>query len=69
MFQLCKEVAPNLNLQAACSKFYAAQWYEGVLQLCVAFATKLDPKDVAVHYYRNGEHNDDTEGCQAFMHR
>ncbi|KAJ1526290.1 hypothetical protein ONE63_009443 [Megalurothrips usitatus] len=67
--QLCKEVSPNLNLAAACSKFYSAQWYEGVLQLCVAFATKLDPKDVAVHYYRNGEPNEDTEGCQAFMAR
>jgi len=62
-------VAPNLNLSAACAKFIGVHWYEGVLELCLAYAAKVDPKDVALHYYNNGEPSEDTQGCALYMQR
>lgn len=67
--QLCKSVAPQVNLQMMCQWFFTSQFYEGVLDLVLVCASKLDPKNVGFDYYKNKEPGEDSEGYQAFMKR
>lgn len=67
--QLCKKVAPRLNLAAVCQQFVACQFYMGVLELCICCAEAIDPNNAASHFYKNNEPQDDNEGYQAFMKR
>ncbi|GLG97236.1 Nuclear pore complex protein Nup155 [Gryllus bimaculatus] len=67
--QLCKEVAPHINLPYICQWFFQSQHYEGILELCVTCALKLDPKDMASHYYNNNEPAGDEEGYRAYVDR
>ncbi|KAJ4448862.1 hypothetical protein ANN_00253 [Periplaneta americana] len=67
--QLCKSVAPQVNLQMMCQWFTASQFYEGVLDLALVWASKLDPKNVGLHYYKNKEPAEDSEGYEAFAKR
>ncbi|OAD62095.1 hypothetical protein WN48_07748 [Eufriesea mexicana] len=67
--QLCKEVAPRLNLSAVCQQFIACQFYSGVLELCLCCAERVDPNNAALHYYKNNEPIEDQEGRFAYMKR
>lgn len=51
---MLKEVAPKINLSAICSQYQDVGFYIGIYELCQLSAKKLDPKDLALHYYRNG---------------
>jgi hypothetical protein len=52
-----------------CQWFFTSQFYEGVLDLVLVCASKLDPKNVGFDYYKNKEPGEDSEGYQAFMKR
>ncbi|KAJ0180486.1 hypothetical protein K1T71_003890 [Dendrolimus kikuchii] len=67
--KLCKDVAPNVNLPLVCSKLVSAGFYSGVVELCVACATKLDPQDKALHYYKSDQPSQDREGHLAYYRR
>ncbi|CAB3242107.1 unnamed protein product [Arctia plantaginis] len=67
--KLCKDVAPNVNLPLVCSKLVSAGFYSGVVELCVACATKLDPQDKAVHYYKSDQPSQDREGHFIYYRR
>lgn len=67
--KLCKDAAPNVPLASICEQFRAAAFNEGVVQLCAAFAQRLDPNDAALHYYKNREPAEDQEGYVAFAAR
>ena len=67
--QLCKSVAPQVNLHMMCQWFFASQFYEGVLDLVLVCASKLDPRNVGFDYYKNKEPSEDSEGYQAFLKR
>ncbi|CAK1581968.1 unnamed protein product [Parnassius mnemosyne] len=67
--KLCKDVAPNLNLPLICSKLISVGFYSGVVELCVACASKLDPQDKALHYYRSDQPSQDREGHLAYYRR
>ncbi|KAL0269136.1 UNVERIFIED_CONTAM: hypothetical protein PYX00_006963 [Menopon gallinae] len=67
--ELCKEVAPNINLSQICQQFAANQFYIGILQLCSVCAVKQDPKNIALHWYKNKEPAEDIEGYDAYMKR
>ncbi|XP_033607158.1 nuclear pore complex protein Nup155 isoform X2 [Cryptotermes secundus] len=67
--QLCKSVAPQVNLQMMCQWFFSSQFYEGVLELALVYASKVDPKNVGFHFYKNKEPAEDTEGYQAYIKR
>lgn len=67
--QLCKDAAPNVPLASICEQFRAADFNEGVVQLCEAFAKRLDPNDAALHYYQSREPAEDQEGYVAFAAR
>lgn len=67
--QLCKDAAPNIPLTTICRQFTQLEYYEGVIELCAICASKIDPTNVALHYYRNNEQIDDQEGYLAFTQR
>ncbi|XP_045785150.1 nuclear pore complex protein Nup154 [Maniola jurtina] len=67
--KLCKDVAPNVNLPLVCSKLVSAGFYTGVVELCVACASKLDPQDKAVYYYKNDQPPQDREGHLMYLRR
>ncbi|XP_023943990.2 nuclear pore complex protein Nup154 [Bicyclus anynana] len=67
--KLCKDVAPNVNLPLVCSKLVAAGFYSGVVELCVACASKLDPQDAAVYYYKSDQPSQDREGHLMYYRR
>ncbi|CAG9783700.1 unnamed protein product [Diatraea saccharalis] len=67
--KLCKDVAPNVNLPLVCSKLVSAGFYSGVVELCVACATKIDPQDKALHYYYSDQPAQDRDGHLAYYRR
>ncbi|OWR42917.1 Nuclear pore complex protein Nup155 [Danaus plexippus plexippus] len=67
--KLCKDVAPNVNLPLVCSKLVSAGFYTGVVELCEACASKLDPQDKAVYYYKSDQPSQDREGHLAYYRR
>lgn len=73
---LCCQAAPKLPLPNICQQFSAAGFYDGIIQLCTLFASKLDPNESAYHYYKNNYPIDqsqiqtkDQEGFIAFTNR
>ncbi|KAG8179998.1 hypothetical protein JTE90_020953 [Oedothorax gibbosus] len=67
--KLCKSIAPNVDLDLMCGLFRSAGFYHGVIELCLCCAQRRDPQGLALHYYKNGEHQDDHHGLQAFTNR
>ena len=51
------------------SHLVAVHSYIGVLDICLASASKRDPQGLALHYYKNGEPPEDLQGSQAFLTR
>lgn len=66
---MCKEVAPRLNIAAVCQQFVTCHFYQGVLDLCICCAQKVDPNNAAVHFYKNNEPPEDQEGNLAYLKR
>ena len=66
---LCKDVAAKINLNILVSHLVAVHAYIGVLEICLASASKRDPQGLALHYYKNGEPPEDLQGSQAFLTR
>jgi nuclear pore complex protein Nup155 len=66
---MCQEVASKLNLEVLTSHLVAVHSYVGVLEICLAAAAKRDPQGLALHYYKNGEPNEDQQGMQAYLAR
>uniref|UniRef100_A0A1I8PU24 Uncharacterized protein n=1 Tax=Stomoxys calcitrans TaxID=35570 RepID=A0A1I8PU24_STOCA len=67
--QLCKDAAPNLPLQNICQQFTLCGFYEGVIELTSTCASKIDPEEYGMHFYQNGEPEDDREGYAAYAAR
>ncbi|GBP10894.1 Nuclear pore complex protein Nup154 [Eumeta japonica] len=67
--KLCKDVAPNVNMPIVCSKLLSCGFYSGVVELCVVCASRIDPQDKALHYYRSDQPSQDREGHLAYYRR
>ncbi|GBM21727.1 Nuclear pore complex protein Nup155 [Araneus ventricosus] len=67
--KLCKSIAPNVDLDLMCGLFRSAGFYHGIIDLCLCCAQRRDPQGFALHYYKNGEPQDDLQGQQAFANR
>jgi len=52
-----------------CNQFAMVHFYEGIVDLCLTLSSKRDPQQLALHYYRSGEPNEDIQGMTAFMAR
>lgn len=64
-----QDVAPKVNLPLVCSKLVACGFFSGVVDLCVACASKLDPQNKAVHYYKSDQPSQDREGHLNYYRR
>ncbi|KFM62016.1 Nuclear pore complex protein Nup155, partial [Stegodyphus mimosarum] len=67
--KLCKSITPNIDLGLMCGLFRSAGFYHGIVDLCLCCAQRRDPQGLALHYYKNGEPQDDQQGMQAFINR
>lgn len=45
------------------------RFYEGVVELSLTAAEKKDPQGLGLHFYKNGEPEEDVVGLQAFQER
>ena len=66
---ICKDVAAKLNLEVLTSHLVAVHSYIGVLEICLSAASKRDAQGLALHFYKNGEPNEDQQGLHAFVSR
>ncbi|GIY20511.1 nuclear pore complex protein Nup155, partial [Caerostris extrusa] len=67
--KLCQSIAPNVDLELMCGLFRSAGFYHGIIDLCLCCAQRRDPQGLALHFYKNGEPQDDQQGQQAFGSR
>lgn len=49
--------------------FLLVRFYEGVVELSLTAAEKKDPQGLGLHFYKNGEPEEDVVGLQAFQER
>jgi nuclear pore complex protein Nup155 len=66
--ELCKSIAPNINLSGICKQFVSLKAYHAVIDLCITCAKKVDPDNVAGHFYKNDSSIADQEG-RNFYHK
>jgi nuclear pore complex protein Nup155 len=62
--ELIKQINYVNNLQQICDTLRYAQCYDALCDLCLNAAQKRDPKNIALHYYHNGEPSDDLQGVE-----
>lgn len=48
---------------------FLVRFYEGVVELSLTAAEKKDPQGLGLHFYKNGEPEEDLVGLQAFQER
>ena len=66
--ELCKSIAPNVNLPGICKQFVSLKAYHAVIDLCITCAKKVDPDNIAEHFYKNDSSVADQEG-RDFYHK
>ena len=69
IFQLFKEISVHLDLAQVCSQFSQVRFYRGIVDLCLTAASRRDTQGLALHYYKNGEPPEDSQGRQGYMER
>ncbi|XP_051876297.1 nuclear pore complex protein Nup155 [Pristis pectinata] len=67
--RLYREIGHQVDLPSVCAQFRQVRCYEAVAELCLSAAEKKDPQGLGLHYYKNGEPEEDTVGQQAFQER
>ncbi|BFZ16747.1 hypothetical protein BsWGS_19786 [Bradybaena similaris] len=66
---LLKGVSQPLNLNIISSQLAQVHYYLGIVELGLNEARKADPQQLAVHFYQNGEPQEDIQGMQAYIAR
>uniref|UniRef100_S4RQG5 Nucleoporin 155 n=1 Tax=Petromyzon marinus TaxID=7757 RepID=S4RQG5_PETMA len=67
--QLYRLISHQVDLPLVCSQYRHVRFYEGVLELSLGAAERLDPQGLGLHFYKNGEPSEDAQGRQAYMER
>ncbi|XP_058645597.1 nuclear pore complex protein Nup155 isoform X1 [Onychostoma macrolepis] len=67
--RLYQQISHHTDLPLVCSQYRQVRFYEGVVELCLTAADKKDPQKLGLHFYRNGEPEEDASGQQAFQER
>lgn len=67
--QLCKNIAPSVNLPEVCKQFTSLKAYKAVIELCAHCAKKLDPDRIAETYFNSEETNGDQDGFNMYQRR
>ncbi|VEN48383.1 unnamed protein product [Callosobruchus maculatus] len=66
--QICKNIAPNVNLNEVCKEFIALKAYKGIIELCAHCAKAIDPDKTAESYYHS-DNDGDQEGFAYYQKR
>ncbi|XP_072448887.1 nuclear pore complex protein Nup155 isoform X2 [Chiloscyllium punctatum] len=66
---LYQEIGHQVDLPSVCAQFRQVRCYEAVAELSLSAADKKDPQGLGLHYYKNGEPEEDPVGQQAFQER
>ncbi|XP_034956535.1 nuclear pore complex protein Nup155 [Zootoca vivipara] len=64
-----QQISTQVDLANVCAQYRQVRFYEGVVELSLMAAEKKDPQGLGLHYYKNGEPEEDVVGCQAFQER
>lgn len=67
--QLCKNIAPNVNLPEVCKQFTSLKAYKAVIELCTHCARKIDPERIAESYFNSDETGGDQDGLNMYQRR
>ncbi|XP_048522615.1 nuclear pore complex protein Nup154 [Dendroctonus ponderosae] len=67
--QLCKNIAPNVNLPEICKQFVSLKAYKAVIELCSHCGRKIDPDKVAENYFNSNETTGDQDGTNMYQRR
>ncbi|XP_030758957.1 nuclear pore complex protein Nup154 [Sitophilus oryzae] len=67
--QLCKNIAPNVNLPEVCKQFTTLKAYKAVIELCAFCAHKLDPDNIGGNFYNSDDNAGDQEGFSYYQRR
>ncbi|XP_060617389.2 nuclear pore complex protein Nup155 [Anolis sagrei] len=64
-----QKISTQVDLANVCAQYRQVRFYEGVVELALTAAEKKDPQGLGLHYYKNGEPEEDVTGYQAFQER
>lgn len=67
--QICKTIAPNVNLAEVCKEFTSLKAYKAVIELCEHCGRKIDPDKVAENFYNANDNSADQEGFGYYQKR
>uniref|UniRef100_A0A7M4FH37 Nuclear pore complex protein Nup155 n=1 Tax=Crocodylus porosus TaxID=8502 RepID=A0A7M4FH37_CROPO len=64
-----QKISNQVDLANVCAQYRQVRFYEGVVELSLTAAEKKDPQGLGLHFYKNGEPEEDIVGLQAFQER
>ncbi|KFO90279.1 Nuclear pore complex protein Nup155, partial [Buceros rhinoceros silvestris] len=64
-----QKISNQVDLANVCAQYRQVRFYEGVVELSLTAAEKKDPQGLGLHFYKNGEPEEDVVGLQAFQER
>ncbi|XP_054843250.1 nuclear pore complex protein Nup155 [Eublepharis macularius] len=64
-----QRISTQVDLANVCAQYRQVRFYEGVAELALTAAEKKDPQGLGLHFYKNGEPEEDIVGLQAFQER
>uniref|UniRef100_A0A8D0GR82 Nucleoporin 155 n=1 Tax=Sphenodon punctatus TaxID=8508 RepID=A0A8D0GR82_SPHPU len=64
-----QKISNQVDLSNVCVQYRQVRFYEGVVELSLTAAEKKDPQGLGLHFYKNGEPEEDMVGLQAFQER
>ncbi|XP_063996077.1 nuclear pore complex protein Nup155 [Pogoniulus pusillus] len=64
-----QKISNQVDLANVCAQYRQVRFYEGVVELSLTAAEKKDPQGLGLHFYKNGEPEEDLVGLQAFQER
>ncbi|NWU89366.1 NU155 protein, partial [Upupa epops] len=64
-----QKISNQVDLANVCAQYRQVRFYEGVVELSLTAAEKRDPQGLGLHFYKNGEPEEDVAGLQAFQDR
>uniref|UniRef100_A0A8C0J747 Nucleoporin 155 n=1 Tax=Chelonoidis abingdonii TaxID=106734 RepID=A0A8C0J747_CHEAB len=64
-----QKIGNQVDLSNVCAQYRQVRFYEGVVELSLTAAEKKDPQGLGLHFYKNGEPDEDIVGLQAFQER
>ncbi|NXX43946.1 NU155 protein, partial [Tricholaema leucomelas] len=64
-----QKISNQVDLANVCAQYRQVRFYEGVVELSLTAAEKKDPQGLGLHFYKNGEPEEDLAGLQAFQER